>query len=813
MTQRLKLNIRSARTILRRTCTSAVLLAALQGCNSESDEAKTTQGSTFDQPVVEQPKPPATDAVVATVTVIPGTEPKTPQTTGGEAIPLVPKVVPDTSGGNPVPAKVGRFTEIAPDTIGGATYNSSPALEYDLGHLVASTADDASISGDDRVFVTPVRGWLRYPASALDPKVDAGRFPVVVLQHGNHENWEPSYRGYDYLAENLATHGYVVLSIDVNWINWGSVLMDDWQSQSRAQLILGTLDRLRQIDQQGQVDANGVAGPLNALKGRLDFDRVGIMGHSRGGQGVSNAIKFNQTRRGVTKDDLKASLLANTYLFREDYPELAKAYVPAIAFQPAVQAKPEIITPARIDEAKFAALMEKYKHLLPASGTDAIRVALLANPSAFEVTMPGLAATVTLARVEPAVAAKPEVKAAAARVDDAAFEAGIKSYNLYYAAGRETAKPYDFKGAFMLAPTDFRGNLGLNNVPLANLLPSCDGDVNNLQGAWAYDHNRFGPEADTAPRYQILVKGANHNFYNTEWKRDDYGGGDSYCSSDRFYSIRLNRDDQMRGGEFLINSFMRYHVGGEQKFATYWNATAQLPSAACLAGKGTCDERTVLTVQKHAGKRKLIQRFEAENSLFRNALDKPISFTGFDAVARCSMALGGGDFGDCTPAQLDDFYSIMSMADHVELAWTKPGALVVTDLSGLSAKGTDTLTFRIAVVRPIGQEALVTLTDSAGRAATLTASDFSDALYNAPRPKADGLPLKDDLRDAPFAEDQGNLLLNMVTIPLKAFEGVDTNNLKELKLMFPKESGKVAITDIELQNLGRDKPAQQLVRK
>jgi hypothetical protein len=54
-------------------------------------------------------------------------------------------------------------------------------------------------------------------------------------------------------------------------------------------------------------------------------------------------------------------------------------------------------------------------------------------------------------------------------------------------------------------------------------------------------------------------------------------------------------------------------------------------------------------------------------------------------------------------------------------------------------------------------------------------------------------------------------LLNMVAIPLKAFEGVDTNNLKELKLVFPKESGKVAITDIELQNLGREKTEQQKV--
>ena len=55
--------------------------------------------------------------------------------------------------------------------------------------------------------------------------------------------------------------------------------------------------------------------------------------------------------------------------------------------------------------------------------------------------------------------------------------------------------------------------------------------------------------------------------------------------------------------------------------------------------------------------------------------------------------------------------------------------------------------------------------------------------------------------------------MNMVAIPLKAFEGIDLTSLKELKLVFPKESGKVAITDIELQNLGRDKPAQKLAKQ
>ena len=161
-----------------------------------------------------------------------------------------------------------------------------------------------------------------------------------------------------------------------------------------------------------------------------------------------------------------------------------------------------------------------------------------------------------------------------------------------------------------------------------------------------------------------------------------------------------------------------------------------------------------------------------------------------------------------------DNNGFLSIADHLELAWSNPNPSIVTDLKGLSAKRMDSLTFRIGVVRPMGQEVLVTLTDRAGKTSTLTASDFSSALYNAPRPKADGRPLKDHPDDEAFANDgHVKILMNMVAIPLAAFEGVDTNNLKTLKLVFPKESGKVAITDIELQNLGREETAQKLAKQ
>ncbi|RCW80634.1 alpha/beta hydrolase family protein [Phyllobacterium bourgognense] len=888
MTQWLKPGTRLACRLAQTACISALLVGALSGCNEDKTPAT---GSTFDVPPPVKTTVTTDGPVTGTVTV--GSPAQEPITTGGLAIPL--------------PTKIGRFTEIAPDTAGGATFRSSPEMDYDLGHLVASVAHDLTSASDDQVMISQVAGWMRYPQDPVSPLASKGRFPVIIFEHGQHSSSDPSYKGYDYLAEELASHGYVVLSVDGNAINGN--LMGDREGQARAQLILGTLDRLQEIDKKGQVNESGETGPLNFLKGKLDFTRVGIMGHSRGGQGVSNAIKYNQTRVGVSPGDLIKALEADPDFFADDYPDLVAAVTPAPT-QPVVTpavAKIEKVVPAHIDEERFTLVYERAKATLTGASlpdAETLKTLMLAGPTPFSTVFPELLTTIIpattemvekeptasidetqfkviyerykespfvggllpdaesiktlllaghftlsaafpdfLATVVPATA-QPVVNDEGQTNDtndnneenqpnDGAkmtFEEAVTKYNIFYAAGRETIPPYDFKGAFMLAPMDNNGNLGVNNVPLANLLPTCDGDVGFLHGARSYDHNRFGPVADTAPRYQIQVSGANHNFYNTEWKDDDMDYNDkvSYCADNRSHPMRLNRVDQRRGGSFLINSFMRYHVGGEHKFAAYWNGTAQLPNAACPSTDGPCDEHIVLTVQKGAPSRKLIARFERDDSVNSNELGGTISLNGFTALARCEMPIGNDySIGSiCQPGLLDGFqyainpngewrnYGMLSIADQLDLAWSNPNASLVTDLKGLSAKGMDSLTFRIGVVRPTGQEVLVTLTDGAGRTATLTASDFSNATYNAPRPKADDRPLKDHPDDEVFA-NKGELkvLMNMVAIPLKAFEGVDTNNLKELKLVFPKESGKVAITDIELQNLDREKPSQKLAKQ
>jgi hypothetical protein len=80
---------------------------------------------------------------------------------------------------------------------------------------------------------------------------------------------------------------------------------------------------------------------------------------------------------------------------------------------------------------------------------------------------------------------------------------------------------------FAIAPTDYHDN-SPEGVPYAVLLPSCDADVTTLEGLRMYDRG-LSP-ITPFPRAQVLVVGANHNFFNTEWRFDDNDFG-AVCTS------------------------------------------------------------------------------------------------------------------------------------------------------------------------------------------------------------------------------------------------------------------------------------------
>jgi len=149
---------------------------------------------------------------------------------------------------------------------------------YDLGDLAYTDRRSGTVS--------EVRGVVHAPAQ-LD-----GALPVVVMVHGSWwactkaraSEWPcdkgtpfPSYRGYDYLGDYLASRGFVVVSLSMDGIN-----MTSFDYGDRARLLNHHLMLLEQLSR----GTGPLLGQLPNLVGHLDMTRVGTMGHSRGGKGV-----------------------------------------------------------------------------------------------------------------------------------------------------------------------------------------------------------------------------------------------------------------------------------------------------------------------------------------------------------------------------------------------------------------------------------------------------------------------------------------------------------------------------------------------
>lgn len=106
------------------------------------------------------------------------------------------------------------------------------------------------------------------------------KFPLMIIAHGNHDPLENSTIGYGFLGELMASQGVIFVSIDANFLNGRN------SGENDARAILH-LEHLKQF-KEWSID------PSHPLYGKIDFDKIIVIGHSRGGEGVGHLSFFNR---------------------------------------------------------------------------------------------------------------------------------------------------------------------------------------------------------------------------------------------------------------------------------------------------------------------------------------------------------------------------------------------------------------------------------------------------------------------------------------------------------------------------------------
>ncbi|MEA2522593.1 MAG: hypothetical protein QOI81_2239, partial [Actinomycetota bacterium] len=427
----------------------------------------------------------------------------------------------------------------------------------------------------------------------------AGPYPLVLFLHGNHfscyrgdrvayqwpckRGWAPlpNYTGYDYIAQRLASFGFIVVSISGNGVNVLGNQVDDTGMRQRGELIE------KHIDLWKTWATVGGAPFGDRFIGKVDFSRIGTMGHSRGGEGaVWNVI-----------------------------------------------------------------------------------------------------------------------------VD------------------REQPSPYGIDALLPLAPVDFDRQT-VNGVPMAVMLPYCDGDVSDLEGMHFFDDARYRQPGDPAPKYTVTVYGANHDFFNTVWTPGgQYPGG--YDDTVGGCAGALTPQKERAAGKAYVVSFFRLQLAGRSSLDPIWTGEAQpssLPANQALVSYLPPDT---------PGERRDLDRFSAPGSLSVDALGGAVRAQFMSSYGWCA-----DDYSNpCVPGR--DAYRDVHLPGlgQAVFGWSSRQAVVSLQIPAASqdVSGFDALQFRAALNpgytanrRVDLQDLNVVLTDSAGNRATVSASSVGNQALAAP---------------------------------------------------------------------------------
>ena len=444
-------------------------------------------------------------------------------------------LIPAAAGGDPL--------EELPDPLDRGPYATERLDPFKAGTFSYQEPHVAGNApgGSTEAVTFPIRG------QAFVPVAKPGKSPIIVLVHGNHGDcdsgggsapectiFKRNDSGYAYMAENLATWGYSVFSLDQDQL----MSRQDGVGKgmhARRLLISALLDSLYKANEVGlPTEAENDKFSIGKLLvGKLDFTRIGLMGHSRGGDAVSSFVDWNRMR--------------------------------------------------------------------------------------------------------------------------------------------PNGRRYPLRAVISLAPVNYERS-ATYGVPFMGILPWCDGDVSNLQGARIYERSQHVKGVNPYPTMQSSQLGGNHNWYNSVWYADgdDSGGADAACRPSEPNSIRLSGQagtdssenyaidnsakldptantrisgdparmgDQEKIGLATMSAFFRRYVGGEGAFEPYLTGELneegkpQIPASACPTsptGKNMpCIERVSNSFFSPSSERLDLIGPETESPLALSSLGTKLRASGF----------------------------------------------------------------------------------------------------------------------------------------------------------------------------------------
>lgn len=229
--------------------------------------------------------------------------------------------------------------------------------------------------------------------------------------------------------------------------------------------------------------------------------------------------------------------------------------------------------------------------------------------------------------------------------------------------------PYRVVGQVLLAPTNFAAHAA-PYIPSVTVLPSCDGDVNTLEGQRYVDSARDVLADDTALRSAVMVNGANHNYFNTEWtpgsvapSRDDWNGeATEPCGSK--HADRLSAARQRSVGLGLVGAAVRLFTGVDSGGLPLLDG-----SGTTTASFGDAD------VRSHAiGHGRDVRRPGLEAMATRATGGASAALCRGERVPSGTMMACGRDIDSgITPHWRGESDSTPTR-DFVEMAWTRGGA-------------------------------------------------------------------------------------------------------------------------------------------